>query len=202
MHRAAVGVRDVDRRGALLQRQEARPTTLSPGRLRAQAGALAASSSSSAAPVLTVAGGFLAVVLASLALAALPLPAGLALLLATAPAACSAPAALLRGGPWVLASGLIADGDEERGDVFAMLLGLRKDGAVALALDALGGEHDLHRVRIGIGAADLALGRSLEDLDVLDDAAPGVLEASEESASAKEAAKAAVAQRGECVGNR
>jgi hypothetical protein len=96
---------------------------------------------------------------------------------------------------------LIPDADEQRRDVLAVLAALREGGARAVRLDAV--RRELHRdgIRIRVGRAHGPARAHLVDLDVVDDAASEVLEASEERAGAEEPAQAAVAQRGEGVGD-
>jgi len=98
--------------------------------------------------------------------------------------------------PRLRPAGLVADADEERRHVLAVLAALGEGGAGAVALDAVGRELDRHGVRLGVGGAHGAARAHVVDLDVLDDAAAEVLQAAEEGARAEQPAEAAVAQGG------
>jgi hypothetical protein len=99
-------------------------------------------------------------------------------------------------------SRLITKGDEERGYVFAVLTALGERGACASAFDAIRGQIDAHRMRFRIARADDAAGAHFANFDVLDDATSKVFEPPQESARAKKAAQATVAQGGKGVGDR
>lgn len=90
--------------------------------------------------------------------------------------------------PRLRATSLIAERDEQRRDVFAMLAAFGKRGASARALEAIGRQIDAHRMGLGVAGANDAACAHFADVDVLDNAASKVFEPSQESARAKEAA--------------
>jgi hypothetical protein len=100
------------------------------------------------------------------------------------------------------ASCLIAQGDEQRGDVFAVLSALRERRARASALDAIRRQVDPYGMWFRIAGADDASGTHVANFDVFDDAASKVLEPPQKSTRAKKAAQATVAQGGKGVGDR
>ena len=83
--------------------------------------------------------------------------------------------------------------------MLAVLPGLLKRWAGAVRRDALAAQADRNGIRIRIRTTDLALGRGLVHVDVLDDLALLVIEAAKESARSEQAAKAAVGKGGEGV---
>ena len=103
--------------------------------------------------------------------------------------------------PRLRPAGLIADADEQRRHVLAVLPALGVGGARALRLDPVRRQLDVDRVRLRVGGADGAARGHVVDGDVLDDAAAEILQAAEESSSAEQPAEAAVAQGGEGVGD-
>jgi hypothetical protein len=94
---------------------------------------------------------------------------------------------------------LIPKRDEQRRNVFAVLTSLGERRARARALDAVRREVDAHRMRLGIARTNDAARTHFANIDVLDDAASKVFEPPKESARAKEAAQATVAQGGKGV---
>lgn len=105
----------------------------------------------------------------------------------------------LRRVPRELRARSVANRDQQRGDVFAMLPGLLKGGAGAVGRDAFTPEPDRHGVRIRVGTLDLALRDGVVDIDVLHDAALLVVEAAQEGASAEQPPEAAIRKCGERV---
>ena len=102
---------------------------------------------------------------------------------------------LRRLAPRLRAARLIAHGDEQRGDVLAVLPRLGECRAGAVRLNAVGRQIDADRVGVGVGALDAALRARFGDLDVLDDAASRVVEPAQERSCAEQTAKSAVAER-------
>jgi hypothetical protein len=93
------------------------------------------------------------------------------------------------------ASCLIANGDEQRRNVLAVLARLGKRGARAIRLNAFWRQIDADGVRVGVGALDSALGARLGDLHVLHDPPPGVVEPAQKRSSTEQTTKSAVAER-------
>ena len=96
----------------------------------------------------------------------------------------------------------VAHGDQQRGHVLAVLIGLLESGARAAGGDALATQPNRDLVRIRIGALDATLRARVVDADLFDDFALLVVEATKEGASAEQASKAAVGERGESVRQR
>jgi hypothetical protein len=102
----------------------------------------------------------------------------------------------LRGlAPGLRATRLIANGNEQRCDVLAVLAGLGERGTSAIRLNAFWRQVDANCVRIGIRALDPALCARLGDLHVLHDPPPGVVEPAQERSSTEQTTKSAVAER-------
>jgi hypothetical protein len=93
----------------------------------------------------------------------------------------------------------VAHGDEQRGYVLAVLIGLLERRAGAVRGDALAAQADGHFIRLGIGAFDAALGVRLVQADVVDDLALFVVEATQKRAGAQQASKTAVGESGKSV---
>ena len=94
---------------------------------------------------------------------------------------------------------LIADADEQRRDVLAMLSPLLKGGTRTARFDAGRRELDRDGVRLRVGGADRPAGRRVLDRDVLDRPAAKILEAAQEGARAEQPPQPAIAERGELV---
>lgn len=73
-------------------------------------------------------------------------------------------------------AGPIAHGDEQRGNVFAVLVGLLKGRAGAVRGDAFPAQADRHFIRFWIRALDSPLRVRLVEADVIDDFALFVVE--------------------------
>ena len=91
------------------------------------------------------------------------------------------------------AARLVAHRDEQRGDVFAVLPGFGERGAGAIRFDALGGEIDPDRVRVGVRPLDPPLGARFGHLHVLDDAPTRVVETAQKRPRSEQASESAVA---------
>jgi hypothetical protein len=98
-----------------------------------------------------------------------------------------------------VSAGAIADRDQERGDVLAVLIRLLKGRAGAVRGDAFATQADRHFIRLGIGAFDPALRVRLVQADVVDDLALFVVEAAQKRAGAEQAPKTAVREGGKSV---
>src|SRR6185295_9300190 len=99
--------------------------------------------------------------------------------------------------PGLCAARLIANGDEQRRHVFAMLLPrrLRKRRTRAMRLNALWREIDTHRVGIGIRSLHPPLRARFGNLHVLDHAPPRIIEAAQERPGSSQTPESAVAER-------
>jgi len=93
------------------------------------------------------------------------------------------------------ASRLIANGDEQRSDVLAVLAGLGKCGTGAIRLNAFRSQVNADSVGVGVRALDPALRARFGDLHVFHDPPSGVVEAAQERSSTEQTAKSAVAER-------
>ena len=89
------------------------------------------------------------------------------------------------------ASCLIADGDEQRRDMLAVLARLGERGTRALGLNPRRSQLDFHHVRFRVRPADASDG--LADVDVFDDLASGVVEPAKKCSCAKEPTQTSVA---------
>ena len=107
-----------------------------------------------------------------------------------APSAARAGAA--RGG--LRATRLVANGDEQRRDVLAVLPRLGERGACAVRLNAFRRQIDADGVGVAVRALDPALRACLRDLHVLDHA-PRVVEPAQERARTEQTTESAVAER-------
>ena len=90
---------------------------------------------------------------------------------------------------------LVAHRDQQRRDVFAVLIGLLEGRTGALRRDAFAAEANGHLVGLRIGAFDLSGGVRFGDSDLLDHLAFLVVEAAQEGAGAEQASEATI---GEC----
>jgi len=88
---------------------------------------------------------------------------------------------------------LVADGDEKRCDVLAVLPSLGEGGARALRLNSRGGQLDLHHVRLRVRTTDFAASDGLADVDIFDDLASGVVEPTKKCSCAEEPTQTSVA---------
>jgi hypothetical protein len=104
--------------------------------------------------------------------------------------------------PRLSASRLITKRDEQRCNVFAVLASLGERWARTSALDAVWRQVDPHGMRFRVAGANDASGAHFANVDVLDNAASKVFEPPQESARAKKAAQATVAQGGKGVSDR
>jgi hypothetical protein len=96
-------------------------------------------------------------------------------------------------------SGPVSHGDEQRGDVFAVLVGFLEGGASARRGDAFAAQPDRHLVRLRVGALDAPLGVRLVQADVVDHLSLLVIEAAQKRARSQQAAKAAIRKSRKCV---
>lgn len=71
---------------------------------------------------------------------------------------------------------MVSNGDEQRGDVFAVLARLAEGGAGAMRLNPLRLELDLDDIRIRVRAFDPTMGGRLLDADIFDHASSRVIE--------------------------
>jgi hypothetical protein len=97
---------------------------------------------------------------------------------------------------------LVANRDEERGDVFAVLAGLLERRARAVGRDAFAPEFDRRLVGFRIRALDAPGGARVRDGDALYDPALLVVEASQKRSSSEESAETAIGKSGQSVSNR
>ena len=97
---------------------------------------------------------------------------------------------------------LVAEGDEERGDVLAVPVDLRERRTSALGREAGRRELELHVVGLGLGASDVAARRRIADLDLVDGVTPDVIVPAEKSARSEEPAQRSVIERGDRVRER
>ena len=107
------------------------------------------------------------------------------------------PTVILQGPPR-----LVAKRDEKGGNVLAMAVDLRKRRTGALRREAGRRELELDVVRLGLGAADVAAGRRVSDLDFVDGVAPDVIVPAEKRACAEEPTQRSVVERGDRVRKR
>jgi hypothetical protein len=89
---------------------------------------------------------------------------------------------------WEPRASLIAHGNEECGDVFAVLIGLLKGRASTRRRYPFASEANRDFVGVGIGSLDLANGFRCIDVDVFYDLALFVVEATKKRSGTKEAA--------------
>jgi hypothetical protein len=97
---------------------------------------------------------------------------------------------------------LVAKRDEKGGNVLAVAVDLRKRRTGALRREAGRRELELNVVRLGLGAAHVAAGRRVADLDFVDGVAPDVIVAAEKRACAEEPTQRSVVERGDRVRKR
>jgi hypothetical protein len=90
-------------------------------------------------------------------------------------------------------AGLIADRNQQRRDVLAVLVGLSEGRTRTMRLDAVGSQLDRDRVGLGLRRSNRARGRHLVDCDILDDATTEILKSPKERSGAEQPAKATVA---------
>jgi hypothetical protein len=101
----------------------------------------------------------------------------------------------------LLRSGLIAHGDQERGDVLAMVARLLEGGAATLRGNPISPELNGGQVRIIVRALDACRGIRLADFEITDDLALFIIEAAQKRASSEQAAKASIGEGRKSTGN-
>ncbi len=98
--------------------------------------------------------------------------------------------------PTLRRASVIANRNEQRTDVFAVLTALRVGGASASAFDSVGREFHADRVRLTVVATDGAAGPHVGRGHVIHNTSSEILQAAQKRARAKEATEAAVTESG------
>jgi hypothetical protein len=101
----------------------------------------------------------------------------------------------------LLRSRLIAHGDQQSGDMLAVVACLLEGGAAALRRDAFSSKLNGGQIRIVVGALDARCRIRLADFEITDDLALLVVEAAQKSPSSEQAAKASIGEGGKSTGN-
>ncbi len=101
----------------------------------------------------------------------------------------------------LLRSRLITHGDQECGDVLAVVARLLEGRAAALRGDALSSELNGRQIRIVVGALDASRRIRLADFEIPDDLALLVVEAAQKGPSSEKTAKASIGEGRKSTGN-